>query len=95
MNVWKPIALCLAAGLVASIGIQTASRTNNADPHPTAHGAVLRPAEHGGARASLEDGEVGYLDRAEHNKGGWRVNALNATNDAIGETNKGCAVANK
>ena len=23
MNVWKPIALCLAAGLVISVGIQT------------------------------------------------------------------------
>jgi hypothetical protein len=31
MNVWKPIALCLAAGLAASVGIQTASATSRPD----------------------------------------------------------------
>jgi hypothetical protein len=34
------------------------------------------------------------LDVAEHNKGGWRVAAINATNEAISETERGCAVAN-
>lgn len=34
------------------------------------------------------------LDVAEHNKGGWRVAAINATNQAISETEQGCAVAN-
>jgi hypothetical protein len=34
------------------------------------------------------------LDSAEHNKGGWRVAAINATNEAIREAEQGCAVAN-
>jgi hypothetical protein len=33
------------------------------------------------------------LDRAEHNKGGWRVKAIEATNLAISETERGCAFA--
>ena len=94
MNVWKPIALCLAAGLVASIGIQVASANSNADPHPTLTGPCFDQPNMANALSSLNTAK-GYLDKAEHNKGGWRVNALNATNTAIGETNKGCAVANK
>jgi len=35
------------------------------------------------------------LDRAEHNKGGWRDNAIRATDNAIHETEHGCAVANR
>jgi hypothetical protein len=38
------------------------------------------------ARASLKN--------AEHNKGGWRVAAINATETAIKETERGCAAAN-
>jgi hypothetical protein len=37
------------------------------------------------ARASLE--------KAEHNKGGWRVKAIEATDTAIGETKRGIAFA--
>jgi hypothetical protein len=34
------------------------------------------------------------LDRSEHNKGGWRVAAIQQTDDAIRETQRGCAFAN-
>jgi hypothetical protein len=37
------------------------------------------------ARASLE--------RAEHDKGGWRVKAIQSTENAIRETERGCAFA--
>jgi hypothetical protein len=33
------------------------------------------------------------LGKAEHNKGGWRVRALEATEKAIKETENGCAFA--
>jgi hypothetical protein len=34
------------------------------------------------------------LERAEHDKGGWRAAAIQQTNDAIRETERGCAFAN-
>jgi hypothetical protein len=39
------------------------------------------------ARASLE--------KAEHNKGGWRAAAIEKTDKAIVETDRGCAFADK
>jgi hypothetical protein len=35
----------------------------------------------------------GWLDRAEHNKGGWRERAIAATDTAIRETERGCRFA--
>jgi hypothetical protein len=46
------------------------------------------------ALASLKSARAS-LEKAEHNKGGWRVAAITATNTAIAETEKGCAVADK
>ena len=34
-----------------------------------------------------------WLDRAEHNKGGWRDRAIASTDTAIHETERGCAFA--
>ena len=82
MNLWKPIALCSIAGLVVSLGMQTASAAGacHDQPNMAAAGKALRAA-----RASLE--------KAEHNKGGWRAAAIEATNKAIAETDRGCAFA--
>ncbi len=82
MNLWKPIALCSIVGLVASVGIQVASAAGVCHDQPNMGSALsmLRAA-----RASL--------DKAEHNKGGWRVKAIEATNTAISETERGCAFA--
>jgi len=83
MNYWKPVALLAVAGLVASIGVQTASAAGGPcrdQPNMAAALSSLR-----GARASLE--------KAEHNKGGWRVKAIEATDAAIKETDRGCAFA--
>ncbi len=87
MNVWKPIALCLAGGLVASISMQTASAQSNA---ANCHNQPNMAA----ALAGLKAGRAS-LEKAEHNKGGWRVAAIEATNKAIAETDRGCAFANK
>jgi hypothetical protein len=37
----------------------------------------------------------GSLERAEHNKGGWREAAVEATNKAIRETERGCEFADR
>ncbi len=79
MNVWKPIALVATAGLVASVGIQVAQAGVCHDQPNMANAAALLKQ----ARAAL--------DKAEHNKGGWRVAAIEATNKAIAETDRGCA----
>lgn len=36
-----------------------------------------------------------WLARAEHNKGGWRDRAIQSTDNAIRETERGCAVADR
>jgi len=35
----------------------------------------------------------GFLERAEHDKGGWRARAIERTSVAIRETENGCAFA--
>jgi len=84
MNVWKPIALVCAAGLVASVGLQAARASDADDCHNQPNMAnALR-----GLRASRAS-----LEKAEHNKGGWRVRAIQAADNAIKETENGCAYA--
>jgi hypothetical protein len=45
-----------------------------------------------GALTELREAH-GYLERAEHDKGGWRAKAIEETNVAIRETERGCAYA--
>jgi hypothetical protein len=83
MNIWKPVALCAIAAVVALLGSQTASAGNGVchdQPNMAAALSSLRAA-----RASLE--------KAEHNKGGWRAKAIENTDIAIRETDRGCAFA--
>jgi hypothetical protein len=93
MNVWKPIAIGLAAALAASIGMQTASATKDPDPRPNVTGPCHDQVNMAAALASLQAAQ-GSLGRAEHNKGNWRTNAAGATATAITETNRGCGFAN-
>jgi hypothetical protein len=85
MNYWKPLALCSIAGLVTTLGVQTA-RAGGGPCHdqPNMAMAVTRLKE---ARAALE--------KAEHNKGGWRVAAIQATDNAIKEADRGCNMADE
>jgi hypothetical protein len=85
MNVWKPTALVLAVGLVASVGIQTASAQSNGG---NCHNQVNMANALAGFRAARAS-----LDKAEHNKGGWRDRAIKAADTAIHETENGCAFA--
>lgn len=82
MNVWKLTSLCLATALVASIGMQSSLAAGVCfdQPHMIAARESLISA-----RASLE--------KAEHNKDGWRDAAIKATTTAIAEVNRGCQAA--
>jgi hypothetical protein len=91
MNYWKPIALSLAVGLVASIGMQTAS-ANNAGSQPSLTGDCHDQKNMANALHSLQAAKDS-LSKAEHNKGGWRDRAIAATTTAMTETTAGCAVA--
>lgn len=81
MNVWKPVALVATAGLVLSVGMQVAAAGVCHD-QPNMANALSS------LRAARES-----LAKAEHNKGGWRVAAIEKTNAAITETERGCAFA--
>ena len=81
MNVWKPIAIVSSLGLVLSLGVQIAQAGVCHDQPNMASALGSLKA----ARASL--------DKAEHNKGGWRDAAILATDNAIRETQRGCAFA--
>ena len=82
MNVWKPVALVAVAGMVASVGMQIASADVVCKNQPNMQSALDHLKQ---ARASL--------DKAEHNKGGWRDAAIAATQTALDRTKDGCAYA--
>jgi hypothetical protein len=83
MNLLKPVTLCAAASLFLSLGIGAAAAGPCFDqPNMAAAVSKLREAR-------------GFLERAEHNKGGWRVAAIENLDKAIREADRGCAVANR
>jgi hypothetical protein len=83
MNISKTIALCAIAGTVIVTGYRAArAQANPCNNQPNMAAGLAALVK---ARASL--------DKAEHNKGGWRVLAIEATDNALRETNRGCAFA--
>jgi hypothetical protein len=82
MNLWKPIALLSIAGLIFSVTSPKAEAAGPCHDQPNMANAL---GQLKAARASL--------DKAEHNKGGWRVAAIEAADKAIAETDRGCAFA--
>jgi hypothetical protein len=85
MNLWKIVALGFIAATVMTVGYRAASAQGAAacNNQPNMAGAL---GELRNARAELE--------RAVDNKGGWRVGAIQQTETAIRETERGCAFAN-
>lgn len=85
MNVYKAVALTFAAATAVTAGVHVASAQGAAqcNNQPNMWNALV---ELRNARASLE--------RAVADKGGYKVQAIGWTNKAIGETERGCAVAN-
>jgi hypothetical protein len=82
MNVWKPIALCAIGACAISVGTQLAYAGGECHNQGNMQAALDHFRQ---ARASL--------DRAEHNKGGWRDRAIQAADTAIRETSAGCVYA--
>ncbi len=82
MSMSRVVALFAIVATVVTAGYRVASAQGagacNNQPNMAAALGQLRSA-----RAAL--------DRAEHNKGGWRDRAIGATNTAIAETERGCA----
>lgn len=91
MNPWKPIALCLAVGLVASIGIQTASANKSPDGESFRMGGPCdgQPNMHN-AVASLNAAWTS-LNAALPDKGGNRLIAMGQIkNTVIPTVQAGC-----
>ncbi len=82
MNVWKLVALGAVGALAVSVGTQVAFAGGECHGQPNMQAAIDHFRQ---ARASL--------DRAEHNKGGWRDRAIQAADNAIRETSAGCGFA--
>ncbi len=94
MNPWKPMAICLAAGLALSVGIQTASADRNPSPAPVVGGGGCGNQPHMNAALGYLNQALTELGRAEHNKHNWRVSAVGSVQAAIQQTESGCAAAN-
>ena len=86
MNPWKPLAFVSFAAFATALAIAC---TPAAPPGPAACNNQPNMAS---AIGSLR-GARAYLDRAEHNKGGWRDAAIQATDQAIVATVRGCQFA--
>jgi hypothetical protein len=94
MKPWKFIALVGLAGLVLWFGVDMASAYYATSVPTAAFGPCYDQPNMAAALSSLKAAKAS-LEKAEHNKGGWRVAAIQATDKAIVETDRGCAFANK
>jgi hypothetical protein len=84
MNVSKCIALAAIAATVVTAGYGVARAQGAA--------ACNNQPNMANALGSLRTART-WLDRAEHDKGGWRARAVGQTDAAIKETERGCAFA--
>jgi len=91
MNMWKPIALVSVVSLALSVGVQVAHARTGEDKS-VVQGVCHDQPNMADAAAELKAARAS-LGKAEHNKGGWRVAAIEATDKAIAETDRGCAFA--
>jgi hypothetical protein len=84
----KPLKPLKLIALLALVGLALSTHTQVV----SAAGVCRNQSNMQAALDSLRSARAS-LDRAEHNKGGWRVAAIEATNTAIKETERGCAAA--
>ena len=97
MNFWKPLALVSMATTALVIGCEAHATVVAQQPSGPAVAPGPGPAPGRAGQPNMEGAlehlraAKGFLDRAEHDKGGWRVAALRATETAIGETQRGIA----
>jgi hypothetical protein len=91
MHFWKTLALASTTALFVLVGVQAASASSSSSSAPTVAGAQPNMDA---ALAQLREARAS-LEKAEHNKGGWRVKAIESTDVAIRETQRGIAFADK
>jgi hypothetical protein len=87
MNFWKPIALVSMASMIVTVGYQSAQASPAPKPEPTVTGGQPHMVA---ALKALETAKS-ELQKAEHDKGGWRSAAAIAAETAIKEVNRGIA----
>jgi hypothetical protein len=82
MTLWKPLALFSTSALVLMVGYQAASASYVDHSNKSVAGDYRR------MHAALDNlrGARDHLLNAEHNHGGWRERAVEATDRAIHET---------
>lgn len=96
-NPWTPIAAVSVAALatVLALGCVVKEGPPGSMPasggNPAAAGCEHQPNMNA-ALGQLKEART-WLEKAEHNKGGWRDRAIAATGNAIAETERGCAFA--
>jgi hypothetical protein len=76
----------------AATAAPSSSASGQALPTPASLAACNQQPNMASALDKLREAR-GWLDQAEHNKGGWREAATAATDTAIQETQRGCAYA--
>jgi hypothetical protein len=92
-NPWTPIAAVSSALLAVVLIVGCAVKEETVAPGtPTPAAGCAGQPNTADALGQLRDGR-GWLERAEHNKGGWRDRAIAATDTAIRETQNGCNFA--
>lgn len=93
MNKWTPLAILSVLGFAITVGCVVHEYPAPAPGAPpgAAAGCGNQPNMNN-ALTTLRDAR-NWLGRAEHNKGGWRDNAIASTDNAINETQRGCAFA--
>ena len=93
----KPVLVASAAAALALAAVVTVSHgasaaTSSSAPGQVAVGACFDQANMQSALNQLR-GARAALDHAEHDKGGWREEAIKSTDAAIAATARGCQSA--
>jgi hypothetical protein len=89
MNLWKPLAIVSTSALVFVVGYQAASAGSGGGGSQSVQGKQPN------MEAALKSSEatIASLEKAEHDKGGWRANALALEKIVQNEIKRGIAFA--
>jgi hypothetical protein len=89
MNYWKALALTSMASMTLMLGFEVAQAKPMPSPQPFVEGNQPHMEA---ALDHLREARA-ELDKAEHNKGGWRDGAIQKTDGAIADVRRGIGFA--
>jgi hypothetical protein len=89
MNAWKPLALISSSAFALLVGYHASFAEPARAKAPDVAGNQPNMEA---ALSHLKEART-FLDKAEHNKGGWRAKAIESTDVAIRETARGVGFA--